>query len=420
MNTHFSRSVLSLVLVVVFTLALLPSAGAQDNAPPAVGLRPDAPPYAVHGPYWVGTREFVVEPESDRPLPVTVWYPALNPDGSEDYAIYDMGIGRFVPQDMNLVTEGHALADEALDLTGAPYPLVIISHGLGGSRFSYFQLAEHLASYGFIVIGIEHVGTAVHELVINVANVGDPGNIVSLYYRPSDVARTIAYADTLTTDDGPLAGLIDTELVAIWGHSTGGTTVFQAGGAQIDFPALLAWCDGKELDPFADESCQFVGHEANLAALYGVEASNAGLFRPLWDDRVDALVAAAPGGELHAFGDAGIGVVGVPTMIMYGSSDPFVSPEYNALWAYHTIASADRALVTFENGGHLMFGNCPGGWKDFCGYDPVWDVDRVHDLINHFTTAFLLATLEGDTDAAAALSPDAVSFPGIEYQAQGF
>jgi hypothetical protein len=31
-------------------------------------------------------------------------------------------------------------------------------------------------------------------------------------------------------------------------------------------------------------------------------------------------------------------------------------------------------------------------------------MDRAHDLINHFTTAFLLATLKGDTDAAAALA----------------
>jgi hypothetical protein len=57
------------------------------------------------------------------------------------------------------------------------------------------------------------------------------------------------------------------------------------------------------------------------------------------------------------------------------------------------------------------------GW--FCS-DSVWDMDRAHDLINHFTTAFLLATLKDDAEAAAALAPDAVSFPGITYEAQGF
>ena len=57
---------------------------------------------------------------------------------------------------------------------------------------------------------------------------------------------------------------------------------------------------------------------------------------------------------------------------------------------------------------------------DFLCSDPVWDMDRAHDLINHFTTAFLLDVLKGDVEAHAALSPDAVSFPGIVYEAEGF
>jgi hypothetical protein len=52
--------------------------------------------------------------------------------------------------------------------------------------------------------------------------------------------------------------------------------------------------------------------------------------------------------------------------------------------------------------------------------DHVWDMDRAHDLINHFTTAFLLAELYEDTDAAAALAPDTVQFFGVTYEAQGF
>jgi hypothetical protein len=46
-------------------------------------------------------------------------------------------------------------------------------------------------------------------------------------------------------------------------------------------------------------------------------------------------------------------------------------------------------------------------------------MDRAHDLINHFTTAFLLAELYQDADAAA-LAPDAVHFPSVTYEAQGF
>jgi predicted dienelactone hydrolase len=290
----------------------------------------------------------------------------------------------------------------------------------GGSRYIYFGVAEHLASYGFVVLGVEHTGMALRELILGTSEVGTPNNISSLYYRPSDVTRTIAFADTLTAAGSQLAGLIDTDHIAVWGHSTGGTTVFQAGGARIDFPALNAWCTGKKADPFAEESCQFIGHEENLAGLYGVDDPGVALFPPLWDARVDALVAAAPGGELHAFGDEGIAAVEVPMLIIFGSLDPIVSPEYNAHWAYDKIGSQSKALVGFLNGDHSMFVNCPAFFRDGCGYDAVWDIDRVHDLVNHFTTVFLLATLKGDTDAAAALAPDAVAFPGITYETTGF
>ena len=59
------------------------------------------------------------------------------------------------------------------------------------------------------------------------------------------------------------------------------------------------------------------------------------------------------------------------------------------------------------------------GFAWFCD-DPVWDGARSHDLINHFVTAFMLAELKGDADAAAALAPESVDFRGIEYETTAF
>ena len=59
-------------------------------------------------------------------------------------------------------------------------------------------------------------------------------------------------------------------------------------------------------------------------------------------------------------------------------------------------------------------------FSDIFGFDfvaePVWDTNRAHDLINYFTTAFLLDVLKGDEEAHAALLPDNVDFPGINYE----
>ena len=41
--------------------------------------------------------------------------------------------------------------------------------------------------------------------------------------------------------------------------------------------------------------------------------------------------------------------------------------------------------------------------------------DRATDLINHFTTAFLLDVLKGDLEAHKALLPEAVTFEEIQY-----
>jgi hypothetical protein len=57
---------------------------------------------------------------------------------------------------------------------------------------------------------------------------------------------------------------------------------------------------------------------------------------------------------------------------------------------------------------------------EFLCTDPVWDMQRAHDLINHFVTAFLLAELKGDAAAAAALAPENVAFPGLQYETTAY
>ena len=129
-----------------------------EPTPEAVGLRPDTPTYAQHGPYWVGTREFVIQPDSERPLPTTVWYPALNPQGLPEATTYSY-------QNFATITgftePGYALANAASDPRGGPYPLVIISHGAVGYRYDFAYLAEHLASYGFVTMTIDHTGDTI-------------------------------------------------------------------------------------------------------------------------------------------------------------------------------------------------------------------------------------------------------------------
>ena len=120
------------------------------------------------------------------------------------------------------------------------------------------------------------------------------------------------------------------------------------------FKELNSWCAANKAEEYG-ESCQFVGQETAIAKLYGVADPVLEPMPRIWDSRVAALVLAAPGGELHAFGTTGIAAVKVPTLILVTATDQVVKPGINALWAYDGISSIDKALGVFDKGAHQQF-----------------------------------------------------------------
>ena len=55
------RSFTFALLLVVCLLCIGPLVAQDAPIPEPVGLRPDAPEYAQHGPYWVGVKDFQVD-----------------------------------------------------------------------------------------------------------------------------------------------------------------------------------------------------------------------------------------------------------------------------------------------------------------------------------------------------------------------
>ena len=147
------------MLCILILMVLSSTAIAQDDSaqPEAVGLRGDAPAYALHGPYWIGARDNVEVQSGDRPLIGTIWYPALNPDGEEYLMPYSSQAEDLVGPEWNTLY-GQALPDAQPDTSGAPYPLIVFSHGWSVSRATNSYLMEHLASYGFVVMAVDHPG----------------------------------------------------------------------------------------------------------------------------------------------------------------------------------------------------------------------------------------------------------------------
>lgn len=401
---------------------LMPLQAQEPLHPPQVGLRPDAPTYALHGPYWVGTQDFVVNADSERPLPITIWYPALNPENATESTTYVFEAKWQPSPEFQLEISGMALRDAVPDGSDAPYPLVVFSHGFSNNPPFYAYLVEHLSSYGFVVVAPDHQGEGINFE-------GDLWEDIpaATIERPHDISSAIDYAESVTASGGTFEGLIDLEHVAVVGHSYGGYTALAAAGARYDPVGFHQRCEtdraaGNPLVWLCDTLIPF---ETNMANMAGIEPITDDLWESWGDPRVDAIIPMA--GDSYMFDQTGLAEITVPVMAMGGILDTGTPYEWGALPTYQYISSQQKVLVAFEGAEHGIFViSCDAapwaidlGFYGFCA-DAVWDKARVHDLINHFTTAFLLDVLKGDQGAHAVLAPDAVSFPGIQYQAQGY
>ena len=373
--------------------------------------------YAATGTHPVGIETTQIEDEA--PLDIVIWYPAAA-DHTATYT-YPVGIKMGTPFDPVTVAtySGNAAASVPYADTTEPYPLVILSPGFVMAATSYGWLAEHLTSYGFVVIAVDHM-----EQFDNEYN----GLWMTPATRPYDILTVLDYVDQQTMPGGKLEMLIDTERVAVMGHSYGGYTTLAVGGAQIDTTAFRQHCaDARVTEHDAVWLCDEIEpHLSEMAALAGLDALPDGLWSLPADPRIDVLVPMA--GDAYLFGEAGLAEITVPVLAIGGTTDTDTPYVWGTQLTYDNVSSERKVLVGLEGAEHMVFtGNCEAipllmrlMSDEFCN-NGDWDNRyAAHDIVKHYATAFLLAELVQDTDAAAALTPDADQLLHTTYAAVGY
>lgn len=126
------------------------------------------------------------------------------------------------------------------DAMQGTYPVIIYSHGLGGSVEGGAYLGEHLSQNGYICFHIQHEGS--DESVYKNAkskeevfrllseSIKDYKNAIN---RFQDVPFAVSSIISLNSTDGLFYSHLDTNNVAIIGHSYGAKSVLIAAGEKV-------------------------------------------------------------------------------------------------------------------------------------------------------------------------------------------
>ncbi|MBS1956393.1 MAG: dienelactone hydrolase [Cyanobacteria bacterium SZAS-4] len=247
-----------------------------------------------------------------------------------------------------------------------PLPVVIFSHGLGGSREAAPYLGNYWADHGYIGVFIQHPGSDESFWKPSIAaggmmnratlipkfrqQVKDPTHAVN---RAQDVHFVIDKLAELDKGHGVLAGKMDLNSIAIAGHSYGSWTALTASGQTFVTPT------GKKVAS---------GDPRIKAAIY---------LSP---------TAAKKGSDL----DAAYGDIKIPGMHFTGTKD--VSPVSDTTAedrriAYDHISKSDQYLVILDGADHMVFG--AGRQRLAPGHDDANQQAIVADVSTKFLDAYL-------------------------------
>ncbi|MCM3005137.1 alpha/beta hydrolase family protein [Priestia koreensis] len=199
------------------------------------------------------------------------------------------------------------------EVIGGVPPLVIISHGSGGTPLVYRDLARSLAQNGFIVAMPEHPFNNIHDNhLANSASI--------LESRPRNITRVIDWFYS----SGLFKHHVHFDDISIIGHSMGGYTAIALVGG---IPTTLPWETENQMPKMID-----------------VEA----------DERIKKVILLAP--ALGWFRSEGaLKEVRIPILMITGERDD-ITPSFHAEFLLKGITNREQIEhKVIKNAGHFSF-----------------------------------------------------------------
>lgn len=367
-------------------------------------LLPDAPELAARGEFSVGVQTLNLVNEDqidvlnyskdadslyDRSLTIEIWYPAETVSDSSTLIQYEEVMGNANNPERPIIPFtflGRASRNARPVVNGAPYPLIIVSHGYTGSRYLMTYLTENLASKGYVVVSIDHTESTFRDAA---------GFNSTLLNRSLDVLFVLNEITRLEQEANSfLNGLVNPDLTALIGYSMGGYGVINVAGAGYS-PQAAGF---------------FSSMSGGSKALQKRTVGNAE-FEASIDPRIKAVIAFAPWGMTrNVWNVEGLAGIKIPAFFIAGSMDDISGYEKGTKAIFEGAVNSDRYLLTYVNARHNVAPNPPPAEAfepglhidEYLRYaDSVWDMRRINNINQHFVTAFLGMHLK-DKDSYAS------------------
>jgi predicted dienelactone hydrolase len=119
---------------------------------------------------------------------------------------------------------------------GGPYPVIVFSHGYGGSPSSYAHLINYWSAHGYIVLAPTHADAGAmlgpHPFKTLVEKVSDPAVCKQ---RIADAEAVVNSLATMEKRIPGLRGKMDAKRIGMAGHSFGAYVTEALGGATLSF-----------------------------------------------------------------------------------------------------------------------------------------------------------------------------------------
>jgi len=194
------------------------------------------------GTYSVGTTRFMVNDTArGRDLVAQAWFPSTTP--ASDTPVEMLESDPIAVQYTQLLATAPANCPShtlPVTLDGAAvagtFPLVLISHCHACTRLSNATTAIRLASHGFVVVSVEHLGDTLWE---ELAGTAADLDAEELEIRTADVRAAL---DQVAAGGTPVSAMADLDHVGVLGHSFGAVTAGRVAQLDARVSAAAALC----------------------------------------------------------------------------------------------------------------------------------------------------------------------------------